>query len=126
MRMLCKNSGHLQLDLLERDAASNEMVAPKAPAERVAGQPLMLPVSNLFADPQNPRTEIAEAELAELAEDIRQHGILQAIVVHPVYGEGRHQIHFGAKRWLAAQRMGLPKVAVVVRDAPADGYAQVA
>jgi ParB family transcriptional regulator, chromosome partitioning protein len=86
----------------------------------------MLPLTRLFADPQNPRTEVPEAELNELAEDIRQHGILQPIVVQPAGGDGRNQIHFSAKRWRAAQRIGLQHVPVVVREAPADAYVQVA
>jgi hypothetical protein len=69
----------------------------------------MLLVTSLDEDPSNPRTEVPEAELDELAEDIRQHGILQAIVVHPADAAGRHLIHFGAKRWRAAQRIGLPE-----------------
>ena len=40
--------------------------------------------------------------------------------------EGRHHIHFGAKRLRAAMRAGLDEVPVVVRDLPADPYAQVA
>jgi ParB family transcriptional regulator, chromosome partitioning protein len=123
MRTPCKNSGHLQLDLLGLEVLSDVVVTPTSYA---AGQPLMLPVSSLFADPQNPRTEVPEAELNELAEDIRQHGILQPIVVHPTDADGRHQIHFGAKRWRAAQSIGLQEVPVVVRDAPSDGYTQVA
>ncbi len=67
-----------------------------------------------------------DADLDELAEDIRQHGILQPIVVRPADAEGRHQIHFGAKRWRAAQRIGLLEVPVVVRDGPTNPYAQVA
>jgi ParB family transcriptional regulator, chromosome partitioning protein len=123
MRTPCKNTGHLQLDLLGLEVLSDAVVTPTSCA---AGQPLMLPVSSLFADPQNPRTEVPGAELNELAEDIRQHGILQPIVVHPADADGRHQIHFGVKRWRAAQRIGLQEVPVVVRDAPSDGYAQVA
>lgn len=46
--------------------------------------------------------------------------------MHSADDDGRHQIHFGAKRWRAAQRIGLQEVPVVVRDAPADAYAQVA
>jgi len=66
----------------------------------------MAPTANLYEDANNPRTEIPEADLDELADDIRQHGILQPIVVHPADAAGRHQIHFGAKRWRAAQRIG--------------------
>jgi hypothetical protein len=120
MRTPCKNSGHLQLDLLELEDLSDVVVTATSSA---CGQPLMLPLTSLFADPQNPRTEVPEVELVELAEDIRQHGILQPIVVQPADGHGRHQIHFGAKRWRAAQSIGLQEVPVVVRDAPSDGYA---
>lgn len=110
------------LDLLPLD----EVAALSTSANHQAGQPLILPLTRLFADPHNPRTEVPETELDELAEDIRQHGILQPIVVHPANAEGRHQIHFGARRWLAAQRIGLQEVPVVFRDAPKDAYAQVA
>jgi ParB family chromosome partitioning protein len=87
---------------------------------------LLVATSALDEDPNNPRTEVSEAELAELTEDIRQRGILQPIVVHPADGAGRYRIHFGAQRWRAARRAGLDQVPVVVRDAAADPYAQVA
>ena len=90
------------------------------------GRPLVVPVTCLHEDPNNPRTEFPEAELEELAEDVRQHGILQPIVVHPVDAFERHQIHFGAKRWRAALLAELHEVPVFVRDAPADPYTQVA
>lgn len=91
-----------------------------ATASIVAGQPLIVPTASLFEDPNNPHSEFSEAELEELAEDIRQRGILQPIVVHPVNAAGRHQIHFGAKRWRAAQLAELLEVSDVVRDAPAN------
>jgi len=90
------------------------------------GRPLLVALAQLFEGPDNPRTEFPESEIEELADDIRQHGILQAIVVHPADAAGRYQIHFGAKRLRAARRAGLEEVPVVVRDAPADPYAQVA
>ena len=67
-----------------------------------------------------------EDSLAELAADIQQRGVLQPLVVHPADGDGRHRVHFGAKRLRAAIRVGLREVPVVVRDLPADRYAQVA
>ena len=90
------------------------------------GHALLVPLGRLCEDPANPRTEFPEAELDELAEDIRQHGILQPIVVQPADEQGQHRIHFGAKRWRAAQRAGLTEVPVVVREAPTDPYTQVA
>ena len=80
----------------------------------------------LYEDAHNPRTEFPEESIAELAEDIRQRGVLQPLVVHPAGSDGRHQVHFGAKRLRAAMLAGLHEVPVVVRDLPADRYAQVA
>ncbi len=90
------------------------------------GRPLLLAVSLLYEDADNPRTEFPEELTAELAEDIQQRGVLQPLVVHPADSDGRHQVHFGAKRLRAAIRAGLHEVPVVVRDLPADRYAQVA
>lgn len=90
------------------------------------GRPLLVLVSMLYEDAHNPRTEFPEESIAELAEDIRQRGVLQPLVVHPTDSDGRHQVHFGAKRLRAAMRAGLHEVPVVVRDLPADRYAQVA
>jgi ParB family chromosome partitioning protein len=94
----------VQLDLLETTPAA----------------PHLLAIGRLCEDPNNPRAEFSEVELDELAEDIRLHGILQPIVVHPADAQGRYRIHFGAKRWRAAQRAGLAEVPVVMRDAPLD------
>jgi len=120
-----------QLDLLASGipsdgAALTETAQASTAPSALHGVPLMLAVDLLREDPNNPRTEFPEAELRELAEDIRQHGVLQPIVVHPADEQGRHRIHFGAKRWPAAQRAGLTEVPVVVRDAPTDRYTQVA
>jgi ParB family chromosome partitioning protein len=95
-------------------------------ANIVNANPLMVPVTSLCEDPNNPRTEFPETELDEIAQSIRQHGILQAIVVHPADAQGRYRIHFGAKRFRAAIRAGLQTVPVTVRDAALDPYAQVA
>jgi ParB family transcriptional regulator, chromosome partitioning protein len=120
-----------QLDLLSADVRSNAAASasdtqtsatPPAPH----GHALVLPLAALCEDPNNPRTEFPDEDIEELAEDIRQHGILQPLVVHPADGQGRFRIHFGAKRLRAGQRAGLSEVPVVIRDALADPYAQVA
>ncbi len=143
MRRLWSKKEADQLDLLdgiaEPDAApsqhdgqptrSADLTASTVQAPVVApgdGRPLMVRVDRLDEDPNNPRTEFPEAQLDELADDIRERGILEAIVVHPADAAGRYRIHFGAKRLRAAKRAGCSEVPVVVRDAPADPYAQVA
>ena len=95
-------------------------------AAATRGRPLVVPLDRIDEDPSNPRTEFPDADLNELADDIRERGILEPIVVHPADAQGRYRVHFGAKRLRAARRAGLADVPVVVRDAPADPYAQVA
>ena len=120
MRMPWSKSGNPQLDLLDASAEPETAPAPPAATSTAASLPSMVPTSSLYEDAHNPRTEMPEADVDELAQDIRQHGILQPIVVHPADAEGRHQIHFGAKRWRAAQRVGMRAVPVVIRDGPAN------
>ncbi len=91
-----------------------------------SGRPLMVPVTCLYEDANNPRTEFPQSDLDKLTADIGLRGILVPLVVHPADGEGRYRIHFGAKRLRAAIRVGLSEVPVVIRDMPADPYAQAA
>lgn len=120
-----------QLDLLG-DAPGPEVSIPALRAKaRVApppssGTPRLVPTSQIDEDPANPRTEFPDAKVDELADDIRRRGILEALVVHPLNEQGRYLLHFGATRLRAAVRAGLHEVPVVIRDAPADRYAQVA
>jgi ParB family chromosome partitioning protein len=120
-----------ELDLRTRQSArqappTRSSMAAAETAVASAGRPLLVPLDRLIEDPYNPRTEFPEAEIEELAESIRQHGILQPLVVCPHDATGRYRIHHGAKRNRAARLAGLSEVPVVVRDAPADPYAQVA
>jgi ParB-like nuclease domain len=68
------------------------------------GRPLLVPVDRLSEDPNNPRIEFPDAEIEELAESIRQHGILQPLVGCPPNHLGHYRIHDGAKRSRAAGR----------------------
>lgn len=115
-----------QLDLLDTPDAADELPTMAQASGPSAGRVLLLPIACLVEDPGNPRTEFPDREIDELAEDIRRHGILQAIVAQPADNRGNYRIHFGAKRWRAAQRAGLTEVSVVIRDAPSDPYTQVA
>ena len=93
---------------------------PKSAADCDIGKPLLVALDRLIEDPNNPRTEFPDAEIDELSDDIRQHGILQPLVAHPADTDGRYRLHFGALRLRAAARAGLREVPVVVRDATAD------
>src|SRR6201990_231690 len=67
--------------------------------------------------PRNPRREFADAELKELADSIKQHGVIQPIVVRPVRGsQDRFEIIAGERRWRASQAAGLHEVPIVPVD----------
>jgi len=90
------------------------------------GQPgpaRMLDLSRLRPGRYQPRTRMDETALAELAASIRQHGLMQPIVVRPLPGGGGggapdHEIIAGERRFRAALAAGLTEVPVVVRDVP--------
>jgi len=66
--------------------------------------------------PYQPRTRFREEALDELARSIRSSGIIQPLVVRPL--GSRFQLIAGERRWRAAQRAGLAKVSVIVRQVP--------
>jgi ParB family chromosome partitioning protein len=62
-----------------------------------------------------PRKEFERDALQELVDSIRQHGIIQPLIVRPV--DGRHELIAGERRWRAAQEAGLSEVPVIIRHA---------
>src|ERR1700709_736004 len=76
-----------------------------------------VPIEFLKANPRNPRRTFADAELGELAASIKQHGVIQPIVVRPVKGANdRYEIIAGERRWRAAQIAGLHEVPIAPVD----------
>ena len=74
-----------------------------------------MPIDLLKASPNNPRKTFAEAELDDLANSIREKGLLQPIVVRPI-ANSEYEIVAGERRWRAAQRAGVHDVPVLIRD----------
>lgn len=70
--------------------------------------------SALIPSPDQPRTTFDEEALRQLAQSIKQYGILQPLIVTP-HGAGRYAIVAGERRWRAAQLAGETKVPVIVR-----------
>lgn len=80
-----------------------------------AGAPTRLPIEFIRPNPNQPRKHFDEASLAELAQSIREKGVLQPILVRAVEGEpDAYEIVAGERRWRAAQRAGVHDVPVVI------------
>ena len=70
------------------------------------------------ANPNNPRHRFGDDELKDLSNSIREHGIVQPILVRPVKGldDCKYEIIAGERRWRAAQMAGLHEIPILVRD----------
>jgi ParB family chromosome partitioning protein len=92
---------------------------PAAPVVTPAGErlsPRNLPIAQLKPNPFQPRHTFDTEQLEDLANSIREKGILQPILVRPVPGvENEYQIIAGERRWRAAQKARLHEVPVVVK-----------
>jgi ParB family chromosome partitioning protein len=86
------------------------------PAERPKGQ-RRVPVAFIRPSPKNPRHSYRDDELADLAQSIREKGVVQPLLVRPLPGSDVFEIIAGERRWRAAQKAGLHDVPVVVREA---------
>ncbi len=76
-----------------------------------------LPLDLIQRGKYQPRRDMDPQALEELAQSIRNHGVMQPIVVRPVEG-GRYEIIAGERRWRASQQAGLESVPALVREVP--------
>jgi ParB family chromosome partitioning protein len=98
-------------------AATAATAAATAPArEAVHPGPQQIDIDLIEPSPYQPRTRFREETLDELARSIQASGIIQPLVVRPI--GSRFQLIAGERRWRAAQRTGLTKVSVIVRQVP--------
>ncbi|HCL65310.1 MAG TPA: chromosome partitioning protein ParB [Rhizobium sp.] len=74
-----------------------------------------VPIEFISRNPRNPRRYFGESELQDLAGSIRQHGIVQPVVVRTREAD-RYEIIAGERRWRAAQLAGLVAIPVIIRD----------
>lgn len=91
---------------------------PDTPAPASIERSVEIDTDLLRPNKFQPRTQMDDERIEDLARSIRTNGIIQPIVVRPVDGE--YEIIAGERRWRAAQRAGLLKVPIVVREVPDD------
>lgn len=84
-----------------------------------------LRISEIEPNRGQPRKNFDEAAISALADSIREHGVLQPLLVRPL-AMGGYQIVAGERRWRAARMLGLDEVPVVIRDMTDMEAAQIA
>lgn len=104
------------LDALLSKPAADDAAAAPPPVDRLQ----TIPVEWLKRGQYQPRSDMRQDTLDELAESIRAQGVVQPIVARPLAGEVdgqvRYEIVAGERRWRAAQLAGLDEIPAVIRD----------
>lgn len=83
--------------------------------ESVEGQFFLCPIEEIEPNPFQPRQEFSASELKEMVNSVREKGIITPLLVTKT--KGGYQLIAGERRWRAAQKAGLERVPVVVREA---------
>ena len=76
----------------------------------------LVPIENLHPNPDQPRRQFDPEALSELAESLRQRGVIQPLIVRPAAEAGHYQIVAGERRWRAAQQAQLHQLPVLIRE----------
>ncbi|MGB1130967.1 MAG: ParB/RepB/Spo0J family partition protein [Haloferula sp.] len=84
-------------------------------ADGGSGHARETPIDQVVPSPLQPRTHFIESPLDELVESIRQHGIIQPLIVRKV--DGKFELIAGERRWRASKKLGLTTVPVIEREA---------
>ena len=85
----------------------------------------VIPVDRIESNPQQPRMIFDEDALNELSGSIREHGVLQPILVRPL-GENRYQLVAGERRWRASRLAGLETIPALVEELDDDTALEIA
>ncbi len=97
---------------VDRSGAPAPTAADPAPGEMV----VEARVADIVPSPLQPRKQFSDSALDELVESIREHGIIQPLIVRRAEG-GKLELIAGERRFRAAQRLGLEAVPVIAREA---------
>jgi ParB family transcriptional regulator, chromosome partitioning protein len=85
-----------------------------------------VPVGEISPNPRQPRSNFDDLELEELAASIREHGIIQPLVLLEAEENGKYCLIAGERRWLAARKAGLDSVPALIRQASQQELLEIA
>src|SRR5262249_6751368 len=111
--------------MAQRKALGRGLGALLGSPDLEADQLREIDIDRILPNSHQPRKNFDETTLDELANSIREHGVVQPIVVRPLE-DGFFQLIAGERRWRASQRAGLSRVPAVVRDAAENAVLELA
>ena len=107
----------------ELSPAIVSLLSPDSPTRSVGVR--IVPVDHIEPNPEQPRLVFEQAALDELAASIREHGVLQPILVRPL-GPNTYQIVAGERRWRASRQAGLETIPALIEDIDDDTALEIA
>ncbi|MDF1556044.1 MAG: ParB/RepB/Spo0J family partition protein [Deferrisomatales bacterium] len=93
--------------------------------DRLEGQYFLCAVEDIRPSPHQPRQEFPDEAIQELADSIREKGLIQPVILRRGQ-DGRYELIAGERRWRAAQRAGLTELPAVLRDADEEDVLELA
>lgn len=101
-----------------------ESASPAPSADRAHAAAFVCPIEKIVPQKGQPRQAFDDAKIEELSQSIREHGLIEPLVVRRMAGQAdRFELIAGERRWRASQRAGLHDVLVVVKDvSPAQAF----
>jgi ParB/RepB/Spo0J family partition protein len=107
----------------ELSPAIVSLLTPDSPTRSIGVR--MVPIDHIEPNPEQPRLVFELEALNELAASIREHGVLQPILVRPL-GSNRFQIVAGERRWRASRLAGLETIPALIEDIDDDTALEIA
>lgn len=99
----------------QKAGTANKKRAKTKDSDSSESDVLEVAIDEVVTSPLQPRGEIPEANLEELVESIRAHGVIQPLITRRV--RGKYELIAGERRWRASQKLGLVTVPVILRKA---------
>lgn len=86
----------------------------------------LIPIENIQANKQNPRSIFSEEELIDLSNSIKEKGIVQPIIVRKRDNDSSYEVIAGERRWRAAQIAQLDKIPAIIKSLSDDDALEIA
>lgn len=97
---------------------------PERPSSQRSEKVEYLLLEDIDPNPQQPRKKFDDEKIKEMVASIREHGVIQPVIVSPK--DGRYQLIVGERRWRAAKLAGLKEIPVIIKDFTKTQFLEIA